>query len=176
MPALSFSGVTSRGPLWKLILLREKTQTVREPRKRPIKKADKLILYWQQRRALAAKKPIHKIGEATCIMVVTMRYEDFAFDDKFARADGFRDAEEMQEWFGDPLEYANEKYDVIYFDLYLWPALECVCHHCKVTWFSDFPPKECSKCGSDKLEVNARKSVWCKQNAINQDATEKQNV
>jgi len=116
MPAISFSGKTSRGDFWKLILDGDKTQTCRRPRKRPIKPDDSLILYWKQR-VPASQKPIHKIAEGVCVSVVKRRYADFAFDDNFAKREGFRDAEEMQQWFGDPLEYGDEEYDVIEFDV-----------------------------------------------------------
>lgn len=66
MPALSFSGRPERGPFYVLILKGEKTITTRKPRKNPIKEGDTLYLYWNQR-VPARKKPIHKIGEATCI-------------------------------------------------------------------------------------------------------------
>lgn len=127
MPAISFSGTTSRGPFYVLILKREKTQTCRKPRKRPIKKGDKLVLYWKQRVSMKPPnfKPIHKIAVATCVDVERKKYREFAFDDDFARRDGFKDAEEMQEWFGDPLEYADEEYDVIHFVLpYIPPRRE----------------------------------------------------
>lgn len=68
MPALSFSGEPSRGPFWKLILDGEKEQTVRLPRKRPIKAGDFLKLYWKQR-VPAAKKEVHFIGPAKCTAV-----------------------------------------------------------------------------------------------------------
>lgn len=75
-----------------------------------------MILYWKQRTP-KDKKPIHKIAEAVCVDVERKRYVDFAFDDDFARKDGFSDAEEMQKWFSDPLEYADEEYDVIRFQI-----------------------------------------------------------
>lgn len=61
------------------------------------------------------KKPIHKIAEAVCVGVERRRYSDFAFDEIFARKDGFGDALEMREWFGDPVEFGDEEYDVIRF-------------------------------------------------------------
>jgi len=72
MPALSFSGTPSRGPFWKLVQAGEKTITTRKPRKNPIKEGDTLYLYWKQRIA-ANKKPIHKIGHATCTKTTTYR-------------------------------------------------------------------------------------------------------
>ena len=116
MPAISFSGETSRGTFYDLILKEEKTQTCRKPRKRPIQKGDTLILYWKQR-IPADKKPIHKIAEAHCTSVTRMQYGDFCFDEGFARMDGFKDSLEMQEWFGEPLECWRDEYDVIEFKL-----------------------------------------------------------
>ena len=110
MGMISFSGETSRGPFWKLILSGEKMQTVRRPRKRTIKTGELLHLYWKVRVAPTIK-PIHKIGTAVCIEVVRMKYSDFYCDDEFARADGFRDSHELREWFeGSPL---TRQYDVI---------------------------------------------------------------
>ncbi len=114
-PAISFSGETSRGPFWEQILEGRKTQTCRKPRVRPIHQNGWLRLYWKVR--VRGKKPIHFIGEALCVKVERMRYEDFAFDDGFAERDGFRDHQELQTWFGDPREYGAEEYDVIHFRL-----------------------------------------------------------
>lgn len=116
MPGISFSGETSQGPFWLQILEGRKIQTCRKPRKRPIKEGDTLYLYWKMRMP-ENKKPIHKIGEAVCLKVSRMKYGDFAFDDGFARRDGFKDAVELREWFGDPLKFGDEKYDVIEFKL-----------------------------------------------------------
>lgn len=116
MPGISFSGETSQGPFYRQILEGRKTQTCRKPLNRPIKEGDTLYLYWKMRMP-ADRKPIHKIGEAVCTKTSRMRYGDFAFNDDFARRDGFKDAEEMQEWFGDPLEFGDEEYDVIEFRL-----------------------------------------------------------
>jgi len=125
---ISFSGETSMGPFWKQILERRKTQTCRKPRKRPIREGDRLFLYWKSR-VPKDKKPIHFIGKAVCVMAERKEYGEFAFDDEFARRDGFRDAPEMQEWFGDPLEHADEEYDVILFSL-----LQCRKPHRRYPW------------------------------------------
>lgn len=114
MPLVSFSGETSQGPFYKQIQEGRKTQTCRSPRKNPVIPGHTLYLYWKVRIPVE-KKPIHFIGLAVCLKVERKKYHEFAFDDEFAHADGFRDAEEMQEWFGDPLEYADEEYDVIHF-------------------------------------------------------------
>jgi len=116
MPALSFSGVTSQGAFWELILLRRKTKTCRLRRKNPIKKGDHLRLYWKQR-VPKSKKVIHLIGDATCVRVSRRLYMDFCQDNDFARSDGFKDYEEMQSWFGDPQLEGDITYDVIHFKL-----------------------------------------------------------
>jgi hypothetical protein len=113
---LSFSGETSQGAFWRQILEGRKTQTCREPRKRPIKAGDPLYLYWKVR-VPWNKKDIHFIGKFVCSKVTRMKYKEFAFDDAFARRDGFRDAVEMSEWFGNPYDFAcaSNEYDVIEF-------------------------------------------------------------
>jgi len=116
MPALSFSGTTSQGAFWQQILEGKKTQTCRQPRKRPIKQGDKLKLYWKQR-VPKSKKPIHLIGVAVCVKVERLKYLEFFDDDKFARRDGFRDADEMHDWFGDVWLNGDMEYDVIHFRL-----------------------------------------------------------
>jgi len=116
MPMISFSGETSQGPFWRQILKGIKVQTCRRPRKYPIHEGDILQLYWKVR-LRKDKKPIHFIGQARCIKVERKRYANFAFNDEFAKRDGFRDAEEMQEWFGNPLVYADDEMDVIHFKL-----------------------------------------------------------
>ncbi len=114
MPLLSFSGTTKVGTFYQLILNRTKTQTCRLPRKRPIKKGDRLFMYWKVR-VPKHKKPIHFICEKKCSTITTLRYKDFAFNNVFARRDGFVDCNELQEWFGEPYTYGEEIYDVIEF-------------------------------------------------------------
>ena len=116
MPAISFSGETSKGAFWQQIREGRKTQTCRKPRRNPVQKGDVLYLYWKQR-IPADQKPIHFIGTAYCTSVKRIRYAQFAYDSDFAQRDGFRDFVEMQEWFGDPLEYGSDEYDVISFKL-----------------------------------------------------------
>jgi len=124
MPSISFSGITSRGPLWKLIIKREKTQTIRKPRKRPFKVGDTLYLYWKMRQP-KAKKLVHLIGEAPCIKVRSVNLLDMWNDRENARADGFGSIFEFRDWFypewrlsfSYPLlkaELKKEKYTIIY--------------------------------------------------------------
>ena len=99
MPAISFSGTTLRGAFWKLVITNQKRQTVRKPRKKPIKVGDKVTLYWKQR-VPKNKKPVHKLGVATVIEVLPYKYSEFAEDSNFAWNDGFVSSSELQEWFG----------------------------------------------------------------------------
>ena len=128
MPAISFSGEPKRGEFWKLILSGEKKQTVRAPRCHPIKRGDKLTLYWKQRQPLylidkggernypmKLNKPIHLIGYAICTGVERVKKRDFLFNQDFAKADGFTDELELQEWFG--RENDSFDYEVIHFEL-----------------------------------------------------------
>ena len=112
MPALSFSGSPRKGAFWYLIGLKQKNQTIRTPRKNPIEKGDKLTLYWKQR-VPKHKKSVHLLGTAECMAIISVRYEDFAHSDLIARADGFTDRFELQEWFGDPVENGHIMYDMI---------------------------------------------------------------
>ena len=113
---ISFTGKTSLGAFYTQILEGTKTQTCRKPRKYPVLKGDPLQLYWNVR-VPKHKKPIHRIGTAYCTDVKRMRYREFAYDDEFARRDGFRDSSELQEWFGDPRDCGDEEYTVISFKL-----------------------------------------------------------
>lgn len=114
MALLSFSGEPERGPFWVQILEREKNQTVRPPRKRPIKPGEILHIYWKVR-VPKDKKPVHKLGTANCLYVQRLTYADFYWDDAFAEADGFVDRKELQEWFGPPLSNFWKQYDLIMF-------------------------------------------------------------
>lgn len=112
MPMISFSGETSQGPFWEQIRAEKKTQTVRRPRKRPICEGDTLHLYWKVR-VPKDKKPIHLIHTAVCTRVRRLIYIEFAFDDAFAKRDGFRDHHELQEWFGNPFLHPGTEYVVV---------------------------------------------------------------
>lgn len=112
MPMISFSGETSQGPFWKQIQEGMKTQTVRRPRKRPICEGDTLHLYWKVR-VPKDKKPIHLIHTAVCTRVRRLIYIEFAFDDAFAKRDGFQNHHELQEWFGNPFLHPGTEYVVV---------------------------------------------------------------
>lgn len=126
MPLVSFSGKPEGlPPFWLQILQGRKTQTCRKPRKRPIRKGDKLFLYWKCRVSPSyvyingERKPVHKIGEAVRVNEPNETpYEDFAFDDEFAKVDGFKDHNQLQLWFGMPIgQILEEEWDVIKFEL-----------------------------------------------------------
>jgi hypothetical protein len=108
MPGLSFSGVPKRGPFWWQIITGQKIQTCREPRVRPFKDGDTLYLYWKMRTP-KTKKPIHHIGNAIARPVLHSHYRNFAYDNDFAKRDGFEDYKELQEWFGDPDGFIEEE-------------------------------------------------------------------
>ena len=115
-PALSFSGRTSRGELWVLVLLELKETTVRSPRVNPFQQGQTLQLYWKQRQP-KHKKVIHKLGDADLLHVWSMTYKRFAYDSDFAKNDGFRDAGELRDWFGDPDFYGGKEYEVIHWKM-----------------------------------------------------------
>ena len=64
------------------ILNGSKTQTIRKPRKVPIKVGDKLYIYWKLR-----TKECEKLGEAIVTKVVRKRIADMTMED--AMKDGF---------------------------------------------------------------------------------------
>jgi hypothetical protein len=54
------------------------------------------------------------IGKVVCKDVKRVRYSDFAFDDKLAKRDGFKDSVAMQEWFNKTHEpKPNDFFDII---------------------------------------------------------------
>lgn len=116
MPAISFSGITSRGPFYELILNEEKMQTIRGPRVHPVKAEDELHLWWKQRldKKYWDKTPIRLIAYATCIEVERVYLADIWRDKENALADGFQSLNEFQEWFvGYP---AYQELDIIKWD------------------------------------------------------------
>lgn len=106
MPAISFSVFKDK------ILSGEKKQTIRLPRKNPIKAGDRLYLYWHQR------SPNNELLlETVCVGVNTVKVSQatvYIYDENllfhksindeaklntFAIADGFNDWNHMREWF-----------------------------------------------------------------------------
>ncbi len=100
------------------ILDGSKTQTIRKPRKHPIKVGNKLYLYWHPR-----QKDCEKLGETTCIEEFTIRldreyflgryhltiarfldpkWKDMTFSEDgidLIHRDGFKDSNEMLAFF-----------------------------------------------------------------------------
>lgn len=75
----------------------EKRQTIRPPRKRPIKAGQELSLRaWTGKPYRSAQREIKK---AVCQSIEPIRIDETFSDDDEARRDGFSDAEEMREWF-----------------------------------------------------------------------------
>lgn len=109
------------GPFWELIRKGIKTRTCRRPRKkRPIKEGDILYLYWKQRLSRKFKEKRgepHQIAVARCMRVRRMQYRDFAFDDDFARKEGFADSAELRKLFGRIAFLDTLWYDVIDFEV-----------------------------------------------------------
>jgi len=69
-----------------------KTQTIRKPRKHPIKVGDKLYIYWKLR-----TKECEKLGEAIVSKVVRKQLGDINAQD--AIKDGFLDIVDFQDIF-----------------------------------------------------------------------------
>ena len=105
MPALSFSGTPKRGPFYELVQKGEKTVTTRKLRKHPIKPGDNLVLYWKQRTPIK-NKPVHKIGDATCIrsltyasmkaLLLSLRVTGIL---SYIKQEGFDNLGELVEWW-----------------------------------------------------------------------------
>lgn len=102
MPALSFSIAKEK------IKSGAKRQTIRGDHKFPIKKGDRLFLYWKQQ----SPKDCEKLGEANCISTSKITISKYGaacpdlsilFEslDKFAIADGFNNWQELIKFFED---------------------------------------------------------------------------
>ena len=76
------------------ILNDTKKQTIRKPRKYPIKVGDKLQLYWKLR-----TKETEFLKEAICKEITNIKLSDILFDEKIAKDDGFDNVLEMQNFF-----------------------------------------------------------------------------
>lgn len=95
-----------------------KTQTIRKPRKHPIKVGDKLYIYWKLR-----TKYCIKLGEATVTKIVTKKLVDITNED--AVKDGFINLSEFDRLFHEemhPHASMQDEFDVISFrwTLKLW--------------------------------------------------------
>lgn len=84
MPLLGFTVLKDK------LLDGSKTQTIRLPRKRPLKVGDKLLIYWKLR-----TKQCKKIGESKILTIERKRFKDLTEED--ARRDGFSTLKELRE-------------------------------------------------------------------------------
>ncbi len=91
-----------------------KTQTIRRPRKRRIRIGDRLYLYWKLR-----TKECEKLGTTVCVDTYRLPWRVLKHHDLIARRDGFRNSEEMREWFHKPKD--GDVFDVI---VWKYPFLE----------------------------------------------------
>jgi len=105
MPLLGFSVFREK------LLSGEKCQTIRRPRKIPLKVGDRLYIYWHPR-----QKDCEKLGESNITKIQHKRMIDFNEDD--AIRDGFRFYDELNEWLTEhyPTAGANSVFDIITFE------------------------------------------------------------
>jgi len=105
LPLLGFTKLKEK------LLDGSKTQTIRKPRKHPIKKGDKLFVYWKLR-----TKECEKLGEAIVTKVVRKQLGDINNED--AVKDGFADIVEFQDAFTQmhPKAYWETEFDIITFE------------------------------------------------------------
>ena len=95
-----------------------KTQTIRKPRKRPLKVGDKLIIYWKLR-----TKECRKLGEAHITNIVRKKLVDITNED--AVKDGCKNLDEFDRLFEKlhPDASMHDEFDIITFE---WTKKECV--------------------------------------------------
>lgn len=86
MPLLGFTKLKAK------LLDGTKTQTIRKPRKHPLKVGDKLFIYWKLR-----TKECEKLGEAIITKIVRKTLEYITNED--AVKDGFSDIVEFMDVF-----------------------------------------------------------------------------
>jgi hypothetical protein len=105
LPLLGFTKLKSK------LLDGTKTQTIRRPRKHPLKVGDKLFVYWKLR-----TKECEKLGEAIVTKVVRKQLDDINNED--AVKDGFADIVEFQDIFTQmhPKAYWETEFDIITFE------------------------------------------------------------
>ena len=105
MPLLGFTKLKDK------LLDGSKTQTIRKPRKHPIKVGDKLYIYWKLR-----TKRCKKLGEATITKVVRKKLEEITNED--AKKDGFIDLFDFMEKFTKMHTdaYMDDEFDIITFE------------------------------------------------------------
>ena len=71
-----------------------KKQTIRKPRKNPIRVGDNLQLYWKLR-----TKETEFLKEVTCKEIIRINIKDIIFNEEIAKKDGFNNILEMQNFF-----------------------------------------------------------------------------
>ena len=76
-----------------------KHQTIRLPRKRPIRPGDELSLRAWSGKPYRSKQ--QELATSVCAKAEHVTIDFYFDDDAEARHDGFADAEEMREWFMD---------------------------------------------------------------------------
>lgn len=115
MPLLGFTKL--RGKL----LDGSKTQTIRKPRKIPLKVGDKLYVYWMPR-----TKSCEKLGEAKITQIVRKRLSEITDED--AVKDGFASFDEFMNALFQmhPKSSSFDWFDVITFE---WTKKETLARH-----------------------------------------------
>lgn len=104
-------------PLLGFTILKEKlldgskTQTIRKPRKHPIKVGDTLYIYWKLR-----TKECEKLGEAIVTNVVRKRLVDI--DNEDAVKDGFKNLSDFDKRFHEEMHPEASMWDL--FDVITW--------------------------------------------------------
>lgn len=90
------------------LLDESKTQTIRKPRKHPIKEGDKLFIYWKLR-----TKQCEKLGEG--IVTKVLRKQLNKMDNEDAIKDGFDDVYDFVDIFTrmHPKAYWETEFDII---------------------------------------------------------------
>ena len=71
-----------------------KTQTIRKPRKRPIKAGETLYLYWHARRL-----DCELLKVVQCSEVLVKKWGEMKNDLELAKRDGFSGLEDFRNWF-----------------------------------------------------------------------------
>jgi hypothetical protein len=105
MPVLGFTKLLPK------LLDGSKTQTIREPRKHPIKEGDKLYIYWKLR-----TKQCYKLGEGVVTKVV--RKPLWRITNEDAILDGLENLEEFDRLFHEKLHPHASMKDP--FDIITW--------------------------------------------------------
>lgn len=102
MPLLGFTKLKEK------LLDGSKTQTVRKPRKHPIRVGDRLFIYWKLR-----TKECEKLGEGIVTKVVRKSLEKMTNED--AITDGFLDIVDFMDEFTKmhPTAFMEDEFDII---------------------------------------------------------------